>query len=476
MRRSTPRTALTALVAALSITSTIGICASAQATSKAAPGDDIAARLRAIKGVTLKTDTVLPQLPDHRYYELTFKQPVDHRHPGKGTFEQRIRILHKSVDRPVVLFATGYDLYTAPEYRSEPTKILDADQVAVEQRFFTPSRPEPADWSKLNIWQAATDHHLIVRALKTIYQSKWISTGASKGGMTSVYHRRFYPRDVDGTVAYVAPDNPNKWDNKPYDRFFDRVGTPECRAALNGLQQEALNRRAEFKKLVAAQAAEQRQHFTIVGNVDRVFEAVVIDFRWAFWQYSLAEECKNIPVRTAPTKTLYDYIDGKDPFLGYSDENLAEFVPYYYQAATQLGEPDPSTAYLKGLRYPQGLDTSRTFIPRDIRVPRFDYRAMPDIDFWVKTRGSRLMFLYGGNDPWGVKPFRLGPGTRDSLWYSVPGLQHSASLISKLSPEQQEQSIGTLRRWAGQITSPSPRTLKAVPPDPDPLLTHRPPL
>ena len=24
--------------------------------------------------------------------------------------------------------------------------------------------------------------------------------------MTSVYHRRFYPDDVDGTVAYVAPE------------------------------------------------------------------------------------------------------------------------------------------------------------------------------------------------------------------------------------------------------------------------------
>jgi hypothetical protein len=471
MRSLTSRIALAALL-------TLGL-AGTGATARAATGDDIATQLKAIPGITLTESTVLPELPDEHYYELTFKQPVDHLHPKRGYFEQRIRILHKSIDRPVVLFATGYDLYTAPSYRSEPTKLLDADQVSVEQRFFTPSRPEPADWSKLNIWQAATDHHLIVQALKKIYKhNKWISTGASKGGMTSVYHRRFYPNDVNATVAYVAPDNPDKWNNKPYDNFFNTVGTAECRAALNGLQQEALNRRAEFEKLIAAQAEAANAHFTIIGNIDRDFEATVIDFRWGFWQYNLASECANIPPRTASTQTIFDYIDANDPFLSDSDESVAEFVPYFYQAATQLGEPDPSTAYLKGLHYAQGLDTSKNLIPESIKLPRFDYRAMPDIDHWVKTRGSRMMFLYGGNDPWGVKPFRLGPGTRDSLWYSVAGQRHSGSLISVLPSAQQAEAIATLKRWAGESTTATAtiKSLSTTADDQDPLLTVRPPL
>jgi hypothetical protein len=470
MRRITPRLTLAALLTL----GLVGTGATAHASPKPAD-DDIATQLKAIRGVTLTVDKVLPELPDEHYYELTFRQPVDHRHPNKGTFEQRIRILHKSVNRPVVLFATGYDLYTPPAYRSEPTKILDADQVAVEQRFFTPSRPEPTDWSKLNIWQAATDHHMIVQALKKIYKGKWISTGGSKGGMTSVYHHRFYPHDVDGTVAYVAPNNPTVWDNKPYDRFFDTVGNAECRAKLNGLQQEALNRREEFKKLIAAQLAAAGQHFTTIGSIDRDFEATVIDFRWGWWQYNLAAECANIPDRTASTQTLFDYIDANDPFLSDTDESLAEFVPYFYQAATQLGEPDPSTSYLKGLHYPQGLDTSRNFIPTDIRVPKFDYQTMPDIDQWVKSKGSHLMFLYGGNDPWGVKPFRLGPGTKDSYWYSVAGQRHSGSLISVLPAAQKDQAVGALLRWAGLPAQGAPAAKRLMAPvnSYDPLLDKR---
>src|SRR5687768_3188655 len=83
---------------------------------------------------------------------------------------------------------------------SEPTRLIDGNQISVEQRYFTPSRPSPTNWERqLTIWQAATDHHRIVRALKAIYAQQWVSTGASKGGMTSVYHRRFYPDDVAGT-------------------------------------------------------------------------------------------------------------------------------------------------------------------------------------------------------------------------------------------------------------------------------------
>ena len=42
--------------------------------------------------------------------------------------------------------------------------------------------------------------------------------------MTSVYHRRFYPADVDGTVAYVAPQDVMNA-RTLYDRFFTTPAT-----------------------------------------------------------------------------------------------------------------------------------------------------------------------------------------------------------------------------------------------------------
>ena len=47
--------------------------------------------------------------------------------------------------------------------------------------------------------------------------------------------------DVDGTIAYVAPNNVDDRDDRAYDAFLARVGTdPSCRERLNALQQEAL--------------------------------------------------------------------------------------------------------------------------------------------------------------------------------------------------------------------------------------------
>ena len=105
----------------------------------------------------------------------------------------------------------------------------------MEYRFFTPSRPKPADWSKLDIWQAASDQHRIFKALKKIYGKNWLATGGSKGGMTATYYRRFYPNDMDGTVAYVAPNDVRNDEDSAYDDFFEKVGTTECRDRLNAV-------------------------------------------------------------------------------------------------------------------------------------------------------------------------------------------------------------------------------------------------
>lgn len=54
--------------------------------------------------------------------------------------------------------------------------------------------------------------------------------------MTSVYHRRFYPADVDATVAYVAPqDVVNEQDS--YVDFLQHIGTDAaCNEALRTVQ------------------------------------------------------------------------------------------------------------------------------------------------------------------------------------------------------------------------------------------------
>ncbi|MBM2620688.1 aminopeptidase [Actinoplanes sp. LDG1-06] len=406
----------------------------------AAAADDLLDRLTAIPGLTVVSQSAPT---GYRFFVLTYRQPVDHKRPNAGTYEQRLTLLHRSTDAPVVLSTSGYGLAANPQPgRTEPTRLLDANQVSVEHRFFTPSRPAPADWSDLTIWQEASDEHRIVTALKTIYSTKWIQTGGSKGGMTSVYHRRFYPNDVDGVVAYVAPNDSLNDLDSAYDRFFATVGDAACRSALNGVQREALKRR---DRLVPRLAASGFSFSRTVGTADRSFELTVLDTVWAFWQYSLAADCASVPPATATDDEIYDWIDGVAGWSFYTDAGLEPYWPYYYQAATQLGWPSLRFTHLRDLRRYPGIYTANSSLPAELRS-RHNPFPMIDVDLWVRTASQRMMFVYGENDPWGAE--RFAPSRRDSALYVAPGANHGAN-ISRLNPDEAAEATATLRRWAG---------------------------
>lgn len=433
----------------------------------AAAGTDIRDQLEAAPGVTVLEEQ--PVAAPYRFFILSITQPVDHLHPAAGTFQQRFTLLHRGTDRPTVLHTTGYNV-PGYAFRSEPTRLIDGNQLSVEQRFFTPSRPEPADWSKLTIWQAATDHHRIVAALKPIYRQKWISTGASKGGMTSIYHRRFYPADVDGTVAYVAPQDVINPEDSAYDRFFTEVGTAQCRAALDAIQVEALHRRTELVSRYQAWAADNARTFGIIGSADKAFEFMVNGTTWAFWQYSLASDCVDVPPVTASSDDIWAWLDAIYGIDSNTDQGVGPYIPYYFQASYQLGYPDVSLPHLAGLQHYRGQDRAQSYIPRDL-VPRFQPLAMLDVEAWVKLSGRRLLFVYGQNDPWGAEPFRLGPGTKDSLTFTAAGYNHGSN-ISRLTPAEAATATTALQRWAGV---PAPAALTAAAPPHIPSLDDRDP-
>ncbi|MFJ2114537.1 MULTISPECIES: S28 family serine protease [unclassified Streptomyces] len=408
----------------------------------AADTTDIKDRILAIPGMSLVQEK---PYTGYRYFVLNYTQPVDHRNPSKGTFQQRITLLHKDTSRPTVFFTSGYGLSTNPS-RSEPTRIVDGNQVSMEYRFFTPSRPQPADWSKLTIWQAASDQHRIHTALKGIYSAKWLATGGSKGGMTATYYKRFYPGDMDGVVAYVAPNDVVDKEDSAYDRFFETVGTKECRDRLTTVQREALIRREPLEKKYAEWAEAEGATFTTIGSLDKAYEAVVLDFAWAFWQYGLADDCATMPPATASDQEIFDIVDAVSGFSAPTDQNLATYTPYYYQAGTELGSPAIELPHLGSLsRY--GYPSPRSFVPRDIPM-KFTPRAMPDIDRWVRHHANQMLFVYGQNDPWGAEPFRLGRGAKDSYVYVAPGANHGAN-VAGLVEDQRAKATASILEWAG---------------------------
>jgi PS-10 peptidase S37 len=142
----------------------------------------IAAQLEAIEEMRVIGEQVLPD--GQTFLMLAYRQPVDRRRPRRGGyFEQRLNLLNVGTDRPMVLHTTGYNVPDFP-FLSEPAKLLGANQLSTEQRYFLPSRRSPENWDHLTIRQAADDHHRLIRALRPMYGETWISTGASKGGMS----------------------------------------------------------------------------------------------------------------------------------------------------------------------------------------------------------------------------------------------------------------------------------------------------
>ncbi|WP_052720778.1 S28 family serine protease [Actinoplanes rectilineatus] len=431
------------------------------ATVAHAAADPLLDQLKAVPGLSVVSET---SGTGYRFFVLTYRQPADHRHPGQGGFDQRLTLLHRASASPTVLYTNGYGLAASPRpSQTEPAALLGANQLSVEHRFFTPSRPAPADWSDLTIWQEATDEHRIVNAFRDILTGRWIQTGGSKGGMTSVYHRRFYPGDIDGTVAYVAPNDVVNPADTTYDRFFDTVGTADCRAALDDAQAEALRRRDRLVPLLEADAAAQGWTYDrTLGTADRSFELTVLDTVWTFWQYSSPADCASTPdAATATDQEIYDWIDGIAGWNFYTDQGLEFYWPYYYAAASQLGWPSLRFEHLRGLRKYPGLYTANSSLPPGLRrihnpVP------MLDVDLWVRTASSQMMFVYGEYDPWSAEQFT--PSKRDSALFVAPAANHGAN-IARLTPADNATATATLRRWAGVPSTLAPAKTADVPID-----------
>ncbi|MEU5578144.1 S28 family serine protease [Streptomyces huasconensis] len=421
--------------------------AAADATAAARQGDTadtVRARLEKIPGMKVVS---VADKEGHPLYTLTYVQPVDHAKPRGATFTQRATLWHKSTDKPTVLYTGGY---TLPGGTASLTRLIDANQVSVEHRYFGPSRPTgPAgdDWTKLTVQQEAADEHRLTRALRTIEKGKWLGTGASKGGMTATYHERFYPDDLDAVVAFVAPNDANNRDDSGYERFFETVGTKECRDALNAVQREMLVRRDTLLPKFEADAKANGDTFEeTLGTTDRAYEFAVLDQVWNFWQSGTAADCPTVPdAQKATDDQLYDW-SKKHGLSVYRDEDLGTngSGPYYRQAATQLGWADLRFKHLKGVRHYPDLYQPNSVLPAAMRGT-YNNRTIADVDRWVKTRGQRMMFVYGQNDPWSAE--RFTPSHRDSHRYVVPGANHGAS-IAKLPAAEQAEAVATIKRWA----------------------------
>ncbi|OGV26711.1 MAG: hypothetical protein A3J84_08350, partial [Ignavibacteria bacterium RIFOXYA2_FULL_37_17] len=264
-------------------------------------------------------------------YEMMITQPLDHNKTSGTKFKQRIFLLHKNEVSPTVFITEGYA--AGGNYPAELTKILNSNQIIVEHRYFGKSIPQKKDWKYLNIKQAAADHHLIIQLFKKLYKGKWVSTGISKGGQTTLYFKRFYPNDVDAAVPYVAPINLAQEDPRIY-MFLNSVGTEECREKIIKFQRAFLSKNDEIVKLLMKDAESGNVQFA--WDYDFVLEYMTLEYSFAFWQWGQTK-CEDIPGPDATAEQLYQHMKKSNPLYFFTQKAMDDFGPFYVQAYNEIG-------------------------------------------------------------------------------------------------------------------------------------------
>lgn len=411
-------------------------------------------KLRCLHGLKIASVSDVDLKSGYRTFDLKFTQPVDHSNPASGIFTQRLVLLHRGEAEPMILQTSGYSIFGISQ--TVMTSLFATNQIQVEHRFFSDSKPEVMDWSKLDIKQSADDFHAITVAFKKIYGARWVNTGSSKGGMTSIYHRRYYPKDLDGTVANVAPLSFSTSD-KRYVDFVDNVGGAEyktCRENFKKMQISLLKNRSLITPTLSGS-------FQQLGSVDVAFEHSVIESMFYFWQYGNPDDpyrgCKAIPAE-GTVQQMLTFLQSTASISDYSDEGLSKFIPYFYQAATQLGNPDNFTSHLEAQRlYDFKVDQ---YTPKGVNYT-YSNSAMHDVDQWVRSEGDKILFIYGQFDPWTAGEFPVSETGKDVYKYFVPKGNHGANL-SKLPPAEISLAVNMLANWLGKKPVFTVSTLNSV--------------
>lgn len=375
-------------------------------------------------------------------YKVFFEQPLDHDNPGAGTFSQLVYVCLTDPAAPNVLITEGYYAFDAASTH-ELAKMLDANQIVVEHRYYGESVINDPAFRYNDAVSSCDDLHSVVSELKCLLSGKWISTGRSKSGLTCNMYRACYPDDVDVTVPYSSPFCQSRYDDRMADALKTRIGTPEAREKLTCFQREVLKRRDAMAGRWENSAAEQGIQMRLTA--DQMIDLNILDFRVGFWAFGLNADA--IPGPTASDDEIFNYmvsLSGPDSWDAGADVNK-----YYTEAYKELGH---YALPADGLEDLLAVDDNilqdflkYTFIPDSV-PDTFTTGMHRKVDEFLLETDARYIFIYGSWDPWCY----VGIGKeyeKDNIRrYVLPeGVHHTN--ISDFDPATQAEIKSLLVKW-----------------------------
>lgn len=377
-------------------------------------------------------------------YQLKIRQPIDHNNPEKGHFYQRVFLSHKSFDAPMAIITNGYG---RPTNRiTEVAKLTGANQLNVEHRYFLESSPDSLDYEYLDFEQVTADLHHITTLFKKLYDGKWISSGISKGGTTTIFYRYFYPDDVDVSIPYVAPVNHSAEDVRIYE-FLDEVGTAECRAAIKEYQVAMLENADVMKAYLKWFTKGKGLEFNYL-RMGEAYEYAILEYPFSFWQWG--SDCDTIPKNHADVDAMLQHFVDVVGLEFYSDASMENYGSHYFQSAEEMGYYGFEVEEFKHLL--MNLDTSSNpsaiFTPDRMDVT-FKGELTNKVYEWTQNTDLPFIYINGANDTWSataVPEVKRSP----SLWFFMKDKSHGDARIKNMTEVNKNRLVRRLGSWIGE--------------------------
>lgn len=405
------------------------------------PPEDVFHILKAHPNVVSIKSTYPGDIKDKytQLYRLFYKQLIDHNDPSKGTFNQKVEIGYRAYDAPTVLVTEGYSFddnqtaYSMYGPQNELAHLLNGNYVYVEHRYFGDSKisedfdyTQSEGWEYLTTAQAAADLHSIVTDLRPVLQGKWLSSGASKGGMTTEMYAYYYPHDIEVYVPRVAPFANSFSDTRFYDFVYTEAGNvtygeekaKEYRDITTDFVIKLLEYRDDFAPKAYKAATKAGCQFVDGFNQDVLYDISVMEFPIGEWQYyhnfSSLKKCLDMPDTDLEAKknAFYSIYSSMSPISDLEFGGI--YQPYFVQAYRELGDYGYNVSYLKAAIEEKGSSATLTLSDEEFinayeqvtmsqemrdNLPRMELMG-PKITKFLKETDCNMILIYGASDPW----------------------------------------------------------------------------
>lgn len=381
------------------------------------------------------------------YYSLKFTQQLDKDNPAAGTFEQRVLLGHRGWDRPMVIITQGYGgggSFSSNRFYEELTTLIDANVLFVEHRYFDESTPSPCNWDYLTIPNSMEDYHAITTAFKEFYKNKWLSTGISKGGSTSMFYRAYYPDDVDVSVPYVAPLCVALEDGR-HESFLEQASTKAARDAVRNFQLLLLERKEVYMPLFEDYC--KKKNYTFRQPLSVIYDYCVLEYAFSFWQWG--KPASEIPTLEKGDEVVFkyfiascdpDYFSRGNKLDSFSVQAVKDFGYYGYNV-------EPFKKYIKE---PLQDYYKKIMLSEEWYDVEFDGSVHRKVVDYLTENDPKMIYIYGEWDPWtanGVTWLR-DRNKKNIRIFIEPNGSHKAR-IGTMPENMKKEILDLLEEWVG---------------------------